>query len=144
MNKNTLMVIGVILIIVAGVGGFFGGVFYQKSQRPNLFANGAGGQMRGNGQFVGRFGGANNSSRPVIGKIISVDQNGMTVKMTDGNTKIVIVSSNTLVNKAATGSKSDLKTGETVAAFGTANSDGSITAQNIQLNPQTRMGGTPR
>lgn len=42
------------------------------------------------------------------------------------------------INKATTATKSDLKTGEKVAVFGTPNSDGSVTAQSIQLNPMFR------
>ena len=142
-NKNTILIVAIILIIVAGVGGFFGGIQYQKSQRASL----ASGQFtRGTGQFAGRFGGGagNGANRPVLGQIVSSDERSITVKMSDGSTKIVILSSTTSINKADKGSVSDLKTGETVAAFGTANSDGSITAQSIQLNPQVRMGGTPR
>ncbi len=107
--------------------------------------------MGAGGQFAQRFGirqgggmmrfGAN---RPVVGQIVSVDPTGITVKMPDGSTKIVVVSSSTTINKAATGTKEDLKTGVNVAVFGTANSDGSETAQSIQLNPMMRgFGGTP-
>lgn len=33
------------------------------------------------------------------------------------------------------GSKSDLKTGDTVNVIGAQNSDGSVTAQDVQINP---------
>jgi len=131
----------IILVVAVGAAGFFVGMQYQKMQRGN-FASRFGGA---NGTFQ-RLGGAN-GMRPVFGQIISADATSITVKMNDGSTKIVIVSSRTSINKAATGTKDDLKTGETVAVFGTTNSDGSVTAQNIQLNPQqmrlVRPTGTP-
>lgn len=44
------------------------------------------------------------------------------------------------MSKTATGSASDITVGQNVVAFGSANSDGSVTAQNIQLNPLFRAG----
>jgi len=43
-----------------------------------------------------------------------------------------------VINKSEPASKTDLTVGEKVAAFGTENSDGSVTGQNIQLNPVLR------
>lgn len=63
--------------------------------------------------------------------------------MQDGSSKIVLFSDKTEINKAAEATKEDLKVGEKVAVFGTENSDGSVTAQNIQLNPQLRGLGQP-
>ena len=77
--------------------------------------------------------------RPVSGEILSVDANSLTVKLPDGSSKIVTFSDTTQINKADKATAADLKTGVTVAVFGTTNSDGSVTAQNIQLNPQIRM-----
>jgi hypothetical protein len=138
MKNNNILTI-VIVAVVVGAIGFFGGMQYQKMQRGQF--TGAAGFNRTGG--TGRFG-QNGGSRPVAGDIVSVDASGITVKMRDGSTKIVVVSSSTTINKAATGTKSDLKQGETVAVFGTQNSDGSVTAQTIQLNPMLRaFGGTP-
>ena len=86
-----------------------------------------GGQGRG-----GMFG------RPVSGEITAVDANSVTVKLADGGSKIVILSEKTTVNKASESSKEDLKEGVKVAAFGSENADGSVTASNIQINPVER------
>lgn len=59
--------------------------------------------------------------------------------MQDGSTKIIILSDQTVINKSSEGSKSDLKTGERVTTFGTENSDGSITAQNISIGGMFRI-----
>lgn len=76
----------------------------------------------------------------VVGEIISQDSKSITVKLQDGSSKIVLLSDSATVSKTESGSKSDLKDGTTVAVFGTTNSDGSVTAQNIQLNPAFRFG----
>ncbi len=138
-SKNLLMI--VIIAIVVGAAGFFGGMQYQKMQRPSFAgASGAAGGFGRQGGFgggPGRFG--NGANRPVMGQIVSVDSNGITVKMQDGSTKIVVLSSSTMINKTADASRSDLTAGTTVAVFGTTNSDGSVTAQNVAINPQMRI-----
>lgn len=80
--------------------------------------------------------------KPTVGEIISTDGTSMTVKLADGSTKIVLYSDSTMVNKAAQGSKDDLKNQEHVVVIGTTNPDGSITATSIQLGQMVRMGGT--
>ncbi|MEO8581183.1 MAG: DUF5666 domain-containing protein [Patescibacteria group bacterium] len=127
-----------LIVIVVGAGAFFGGTKYQQKKTA---------------QFAGRFGGAPGSLgnrggqgrpvqniRPVNGEIISADEKSITVKLIDGSTKIVLLSDSTTINKAADATKSDLKAGEQVGVFGAQNSDGSVTAQSIQLNPMFRMG----
>lgn len=122
----------VLLIAFAG-GGFYAGMKYQQSQRGQFFRQLNGSQGSQNNQARGRMG-----FRPVIGEVISKDDKSITVKLQDGGSKIVLFSDSTSVNKASEGSKDDLKAGEQVAVFGTDNSDGSVTAQNIQLNPQAQ------
>lgn len=135
-NANILA----IALLVIGLGaGFFGGMQYQKSQRGQLGANGQPNNQQGRRVGMGQ----NGANRPVAGSIISADDKSITVKLADGSSKIVLLSDQTQINKAEVAVKSDLKAGETVAVFGSANSDGSVTAQNIQLNPQTRGFGTP-
>ena len=140
MKKNQILITAIVAVIV-GAAAFFGGMQFQKSQRPNFATFTRQGEQGGNVRFGngqrGRFG--PNGGNSVIGEVVSVDPTGVTVKMQDGSTKIVVVSSSTSINKSDAGSKSDLKEGITIAAFGTSNSDGSITAQGIQINPTRNL-----
>jgi len=131
---NNSVIITIILVIVVGAGAFFAGTKYQAGKQQQNFRSQTGrfGQGQGNG-MMGRQG-----FRPVTGEILSVGDNNITVKMPDGSSRIVVVSESTAINKASQGAKSDLKAGETVMVFGQQNSDGSVTAQNIQLNPPNR------
>ena len=130
MNKNIIIMIVVVLVVSAGA--FYGGMKYQDSKRTNT------NRQFTNGQ--GRPGGSGNRGgfRPVNGEIISSDDKSITVKLADGSSKMVLLSEKTEINKANTATIAELKTGEKVAVFGAENSDGSITAQNIQLNPLFR------
>lgn len=126
--KNSMIIVTILFAIIAAGGGFFAGMKYQESQQTTRFPFGRNGQ-EGFRQF------GNAAFRPVRGSIISNDTNSITVKQMDGSSKIVILSGNTQFMKSAAGSKDDLKTGDTIMVFGSQNSDGSITAQNVQINP---------
>ncbi len=133
MKLNNLII--PVIVLVAGVAaGFFAGTKYQQGKVAGTSTQAVSGQGRsrfGNGQGF----------RPTIGEIISSDDKSITVKMADGSTKIVFLSGNTVYEKTDTAASSDLKTGIRVAVIGMTNSDGSITAQTIQINPIVRMNG---
>jgi hypothetical protein len=130
--KNNNLIITVVAVVVVGAAGFFCGMQYQKTKRPQFANNQFQRQMmNGQGQNSGRAG--SGGIQPVSGEIIVVDDKTVTVKMQDGSSKIVILSDSTVINKTQEGSKADLKKGDRMTAFGKSNSDGSITAQNISL-----------
>ncbi len=131
------IVVMVVIALIVGAGGFFAGMKYQESRRPL----GRLGNFQGarNGQSPQQF---RQGFRPVNGEILSLDDKSITVKLQDGSSKIVLVSDTTSIYKASEGIKDDLKVGERVAVFGQENSDGSVTAQTIQLG-QVFRGATP-
>lgn len=136
--KNPI-VIAVVVALVVGAGAFFGGMKFQetKAAGPNAADHAQQGGFRGqNGQNRNSSGGF----RPVVGEILNTDDKSITVKLEDGSSKIVLLPDNITVSKTDTGSKADLKTGVKVGIFGTNNSDGSVTAQNVQINPMFRSG----
>lgn len=127
--KNTLLISVLGAVVVGGAVGFFGGMQYQKSQVPAA--------------APGQFNRRNNQSGAgaVRGQILSVADATMTVKLADGSSKIVLLSTTTAINEATTAAKSALQTGKQVMVIGSTNSDGSVTAQNISLG--TFGGGRP-
>jgi hypothetical protein len=138
MKKNSLIV-AILLILVAGGAGFFGGMKFGENKIQSQFQGfrGQNGQRTGNDMTGARGTGL----RPVVGTILSVDNGSMTVKLQDGSSKIVLISDKTEISKAGQATTADLKVGDTVSALGQTNSDGSVTAQNIQLNPVVRTPG---
>lgn len=131
--KNQNIIITILLIIIVGGGAFAGGMKFGERRRTGTirqFYNER--ETRGRmGQLPGNRGGL----RPVNGEIISSDDKSITVKSADGGSKIVLISEKTAINKASAAGKDDLKIGEKVAIFGQENSDGSVTADNVQINP---------
>ncbi len=130
--KNNSIIMTVLVAIIVGGAAFFGGMQYQKMQPA------AGGNRQfANGQNGGRrAGGPNGMGGAVRGQIISADSSSITVKMSDGSSKIVLINGNTMITEATTANMQALTSGKQVLVFGSTNSDGSVTAQNVQLNPQ--------
>lgn len=146
MNKKILTI--VILVILAGAGGFYAGMKYQESKTPQrptagnfqnlqnlspeerqqrlqeLGANTGGSRNRTGGQQEGGF---------ASGEIIAKDDKSVTIKLRDGGSKIVFYSDTTEIGKLVNGVATDLEIGKTITVNGSPNQDGSITAQSIQL-----------
>lgn len=141
-----MLPIFIAIVIIVGGGAFYGGMRYGESQKSSAARNGfqtfTGNFPQGSGQRQGgqgrAFGGANATS----GEIISADDKSVTVKLPNGGSKIIFFSGSTKVTKSVDGSAADLTVGQTIMANGTANSDGSITADTIQLRPALPAGAT--
>jgi hypothetical protein len=131
--KQNSIVIMILIAIVFGGGGFFIGKSMSKPQ-VSQFGNRTGASGVNRGMRGGQ----------ILGTILSADTGSITVQMVDGSSKIVLISGTTSINQAAAATAADLKIGERVSAFGQTNTDGSVTAQNIQINPIMRTpSGTP-
>lgn len=160
----------IIALILFGGGAFYGGMRYGQNNPPAGEAAGKkGGQfsgadlqnlspeerqarfgqmgMGGTGQ---RGGGGNRGGNFVSGEIIAKDDKSITVKLRDarqsdgqGGSKIVFFSDTTEISKFASGAPTDLEIGKTISVNGKANSDGSITAQTIQLRPNLPAPNNP-
>lgn len=134
MKKQTVIILAVLIAIAA----FAGGTFYGKASVPAVagrgtFAGGAGLARNAsgtNGRFLGNGGGV------VAGQIISKDSQSVTLQLSNGNSEVAFYSPSTqvTVTKTSVGSAADLASGTMIiVTSSTPNSDGSITAQAIQI-----------
>lgn len=130
--KKIFIIAVVGAVIIAG-GAFYGGMQYSKSQTKSGFNQ----RMQGF-QPNDRTDGKINSM--TIGEILLKDEKSITVKLQDGGSKIILFSDATNIGKYVNGNKDDLIVGESVTVNGTTNSDGSITAQSIQIRPTVQPG----
>ena len=133
--KKKLPIIIVVIIIGCG-GAFYGGMRYAQSKTPTGptqrdFQNF---QQMGNSTRTG-----NGQSRTGVtdGEITAKDDKSITVKLRDGSSKIIFYSDSTEVSKFVSGTSNDLEIGKTVMVNGKTNQDGSISAQLIQMRPNT-------
>ncbi len=140
MKKNLPQII--IGVLVVGAISFYGGIKYETSKTTTTpvdsqqrSSDQSGG--RNGGRMGGNRGGANGGGGFANGEVVSADNTGLTIKMRDGSSKIVIFSSSTQILKSATGTLSDVVAGTQVTIMGSPNTDGSITAQSIQIRPNT-------
>ncbi len=138
----------IVIALVAGGAGFFSGMAAGKANALKT-ANGGLGAGSFGGNFA-RTGGAGAGGRYFLkggamhlgssgsfaaGQILSASANNIVIKMPNGSTKIILLSSATKINKSVAGSASDLSQGESVVISGTANQDGSISADAVDIRP---------
>lgn len=137
-TKVNPLVLTVLVAVLVGGAAFFGGIKYQQSRMLSIARGGN--FMMGQGvRMQGTNGTARNVAfRPVSGEILNMDEKTLTVKMQDGSSKIILLSDSTTYTKSDAGKREDLKDGAQVLVIGETNTDGSVTAQDIQLNKAGR------
>jgi hypothetical protein len=135
MNKTNVIAV-VVIVGIVGVAAFFSGMKYGRKDQPagnrQIMANFQGRQFGNGGMQAARGRGASGGGF-VNGEIIKKDDTSVTVKLPDGGSKIIFINASSSVLKSTAGSAADLEAGKAVSINGTANSDGSMTAQMIQL-----------
>ncbi len=124
--KNIIIAVVISVVVAGGVG------FWIGTKQAPVGGSPSGQTARGN--FAGR-GGAGGFGGGTTGSIVSNSGNTLTISLKDGSSKIVFVSASTTVMKTTAGSLSDLSSGTNVVVIGSTNSDGSVTANSIQLRP---------
>ena len=136
-QKTTL---GIGAVVIAGVF-FWGGMVYGQGKSVASTTGSQNFSTQG-GQLRGGVAGANGAQRSArimnggaVGSIVAKDTTSITVALRDGGSKIVFLSPKTAISKTTDGVAGDLAVGKEVSVNGTPNSDGSITAQSIQLRP---------
>ncbi len=136
--KTNIIFAVILTLLVAGAGGFYGGMKYQQTKAPQtigFMANGAavGGRMFRTFNGEAGAGGAGVRANFATGQILSSDGKIVTVKTQDGGSKIVFLTDATQIQKMDKATTSDLANEKYVTITGTSNSDGSLTAATIQL-----------
>ena len=130
--------LAIAVLAVVAMLGIFGGA-QLKSSNASATVAATGGTTRNRGQFSGgQFSGGPGAAGggrggATAGTVQSVNGNTITVTDAQGQTKTITLESGTTITKSTTGSASDITTGETIVVRGTANSDGSTTAQSVSI-----------
>lgn len=132
--QKKFIYVTIIAAILVGAVVFYGGMKYSRAKAMPNFSQ----KQFGQGQFAP--GDRNGAQRPSSGgftggEIISKDDKSITIKSSDGGSKIIFISDATEVLKSVTASSTDLNIGDDIMVNGTANQDGSITAQSVQIRP---------
>ena len=133
--KDTKMFLPIVIVIVLAVGGagFYGGMLYGKKNAGGAF-------RQANGQFAGRPGvngsrQGNKNGGMINGEILKSDDNSITIKLSDGGSKIVYFSDKTTISKFVAATKSDLSVGTNVMVSATSDTSGNSAASFIQIRP---------
>lgn len=144
MNKKTIAVLAISAVVI-GAGAFFGGMKYEESQNLSLYKNftgpmqGVGGNLTAKGSNM--IGANRNGNSAVIGEVIAKDNKSLTIKSGNNGSKIVFYSTSTQLQKTTDATLEEVVVGKQVMVSGTTNSDGSLTASQIQLRSNLPAAG---
>jgi pectate lyase len=131
MSKNLIIGLVIGAVVLSGVS-FYAGSKYASSRGSNFARNFTG---NNGGNLAMMRGGRVGGNMPVNGQIISADKQSVTVKLRTGGSKLVLLATSTQITKSTDGSLTDLTVGQEVSVIGSANTDGSVNGQNIQIRP---------
>lgn len=140
-RKSNALIAPAAIAVVIGLGGFFGGVQFQKSKTSVSANPNSNGQYSINGGSQGMGGPGGNGRMGTLGEVTSVSPTNITVENSrTSSSKTYTINDSTRVSDGqSTASISDIQNGDTVMI--TASSSDGSTATRIVLNPS--MGGGP-
>lgn len=145
-TKIVLVYIGAAIIL--GVGSFYGGMKYGQNKSPlgnfsrQNFQNLSEEQRQQFMQERGRDGtlakrnGGEEGTNFLSGEVIAKDEEGITIKMHDGSSKIIFFSGSTEIRKFIKESIDAVEVGEQISVSGDQNPDGSYSAKTVQIEPK--------
>jgi hypothetical protein len=155
MNGKWAAIVVVIVVVAAAAAGYAGytmgknaGVAQGITARNAFLAargvGGTGGNGGGGGGFGGGAGGAGgrnfDPNNFAAGQVKSIS--GDTVQLSTATDVVTVkLTDQTQIQKQASGTVSDIQPGERLTVQGTRNSDGSFTAQTVQVGRQGFGGG---
>ena len=128
----------IIALVVVGGGAFYGGMQYGQSKSPfSQFSrqNSQNLSQEQRQQLLQGRTGTGAGANFLTGEVIAKDEQSLTLKMSDGGSKIIFFSDSTQISKTTEGSVDDIEVGKQIMVSGDQNSDGSYTAKTIQLSP---------
>ncbi len=141
--KNTLAIAGVLVAVVFFGAGYFTSSKLAGPKAPGgmQFAPGGNGAQRQNAQMRNR----NSLGGFINGELVKKDAGSFSLKQRDGSMKLVLITSSTKAMKMSEGTLDEFNVGQQVMVTGSANSDGSLTAQTVQIRPDDMpgFGGPP-
>lgn len=137
MKKYTVHIVWLVVALAALGGGYAWG---------HASAGRSGGGYAGAGAFASSTrrsfaGGGASGGGIATGQISAMDSSSITLQLANGNSEVVFYSSSTQISEPKTVPVSDLAVGTNVMVAGTSNSDGSLTAESIQVRPSGSAGG---
>lgn len=139
LTKHQINILHAVSIPVLILVSFYGGMSYARTNTTKQFelGNRNGMMQAGAGTYGGRTGGRNGamSSGFASGEVLSKDDKSLTIKLRNGGSQIILLSDKTQVVKSDQGVITDVIVGGNVTINGTANQDGSVTAESIQIRP---------
>ena len=144
LNKKTIVIIAAALIVVSGITGFLIG---KNTAKPKFNKN----QIGLNGQFPGNNLGGSRITRGgnfggtgmFQGEVLSKDASGITLKLNDGGSKVIIVPESANVYKMGKAAINDIEVGQSVSISGKQNEDGSVECRSIQIQEKAPANQAP-
>lgn len=122
-----MKILAVVLILIAGVGGFYGGTMYGKKENNQPSQKIIRPMDPSKDQPTRENGGVFNA------EVVSVDNDVLTVKLQDGTSKIVLIPETTPIRTSKQLSFKDIKVGEMLIVTGYVNDESTIRARSIQV-----------
>lgn len=138
LNKETIKknIPTIITVVIIGLLAFYGGIMIGSKSKSNNFSgmNIQRQMMRSTSSMDrARSGAFPQSGGLVGGSVVSKDENSITIDVKPNGSRIILFSNGMKVSKSVDGIVDDLKVGDQVFVSGSANKDGSIMANSIQI-----------